>query len=100
MTESEFPMLLKLMGGYLNMDTVEITGCKELKGMVKYYTTRVSKKSLCGLLEEMDKFEKSSGDLEADFENTFDFGFYIEYYAGNTARLFEVVREIVLKKLY
>lgn len=99
MTQSEFLMLEKLMAGYLNMDTVEITGCKELKGMVKYYTTRVSKKSLCRLLEELDIFESLANDLDSEFEMSFDFGFNVEYYAGNTARLFEVVREIVWKKI-
>lgn len=39
--ESNFPNLKKLMAGYLNMDAVEMTGSKELKGMVEYYTTRV-----------------------------------------------------------
>lgn len=99
MSQSEFPMLTKLMAGYLNMDAVEMTGYKELKGMVKYYTTRVSKKSLCRLLEELDIFEKSANDLDSEFEMSFDFGFNVEYYAGNTARLFEVIREIVWKKI-
>lgn len=100
MSQSEFPMLEKLMAGYLNMDAVEMTGYKELKGMVKHYTTRVSKKSLCRLLEELDIFEKSANDLDSEFEKSFDFGFNIEYYAGNTAKLFEVIREIIWKKLY
>lgn len=96
--KSEFPMLEKLIAGYLNMDAVEMTGCNELKGMVEYYTTRVSKKSLYKLLSEIDMFVNLANNLDEEFELRFDFGFNIEYYAGDTAKLFKVIKEIVLKK--
>ena len=75
--KSEFPMLEKLMAGYLNMDAVEMTGCNELKGMVEYYTTRVSKKSLYKLLSEIDMFVSLAKNLDEEFEIRFDFGLFL-----------------------
>lgn len=94
--ESNFPNLKKLMAGYLNMDAVEITGSKELKGMVEYYTTRVSKKSLEGLLEEINLYVGVASKFEdLKFEDVFDYGFDV----GDEDQFFENVKSVVRKKL-
>lgn len=94
--ESNFPNLKKLMAGYLNMDAVEMTGSKELKGMVEYYTTRVSKKSLEGLLKEINLYVGVAGKLEdLKFEEVFDYGFDV----GDEDLFFETVKTVVRKKL-
>jgi len=94
--ESNFPNLMKLMAGYLNMDAVEITGSKELKGMVEYYTTRVSKKSLEGLLEEINLYVEVASKFEdVKFEDMFDYGFDV----GDEANFFETVKVVVRNKL-
>lgn len=94
--ESNFPNLKKLMAGYLNMDAVEMTGSKELKGMVEYYTTRVSKKSLEGLLEEINLYVGVASKFEdLKFEDVFDYGFDV----GDEDLFFETVKTVVRKKL-
>lgn len=94
--ESNFPNLKKLMAGYLNMDAVEMTGSKELKGMVEYYTTRVSKKSLEGLLKEINLYVEVASKLgDLKFEDVFDYGFDV----GDEDQFFETVKAVVRKKL-
>lgn len=94
--QSNFPHLQKLMAGYLNEDAFEITGCRELKGMVEYYTTRVSKKSLERLLEEINLYIEVASKLgDLKFEEVFDYGFYV----GNEDLFFETVKAVVRKKL-
>jgi len=96
--ENNFPNLMKLMAGYLNMNAVEMTGSKELKGMVEYYTTRVSKKSLEGLLEEINLYIEVAGKLgDLKFEDVFDYGFDVD--VGDEDQFFETVKAVVRKKL-
>lgn len=94
--QSNFPHLQKLMAGYLNEDAFEITGCRELKGMVEYYTTRVSEKSMKELLVEIDVYIESTKMIEdAKFEDIFDFGFRIV----DEDAFFETVKAVVRNKL-
>lgn len=87
-----FPNILKMMAGYINMDAFEITGSKDRGGQVRYFTTRVSPKTMKLLMIELDSFERlHSDDLTDQFEEAFDFGAHIP----DAKAFFDLVRHEV-----
>lgn len=87
-----YPRLKKLMAGYINMDSFEITGSHDIKVILEYYCTRVSPKSKKELLVEIDNFQSEyENDLHKKFEFFFDYGYDIK----STKDFFSMIREVV-----